>query len=523
MEKNIKFKDDARNSLIEGVNELAEAVKSTMGPKGKFVVIKKENGSYQVTKDGATVADYVNDKNNKFKDLGTQMMYDVANQTNDIVGDGTTTSVVLAEEIIKLGTECIMSGDNPIDIKSGINKAIELTLEILKKKSKKTKEIKQLEHIATISANGDNKIGKFIAKGVKNIGFDGVIDLEESKNNKTEIEIVDGMKFDRGYISPIFITDREKKQAIYENPLILIVDKKIQKHNEVINIMQDAVEKNRPLLIIADDVEHDALSSLILNKSKGLPIVAIKAPGFDEQRHNLMTDLAIFTGGKYITREQRVSLDSIGHEVCGSAEKIIVSEQSIIIRKGNGNPSDIKERAEEIKNQIKNTTNKRIKEKLHERLAKLTKGIAIFKIGGETKAEMKERKDRVEDALNAVRAAIDDGILPGGGIALLRASLMIDKIKCKNDIEKKGVMIIKEAIRKPFKQILINADLSYEKIMETVLKNTNYDYGYNSDNDNFERFFNTGIIDPTKVTVSALKNASSIANLILTTECVIIQ
>lgn len=523
MSKEIRYNTEARESLKVGVDALANAVKVTLGPKGRNVVIDKKFGAPQITKDGVTVAKEI-ELEDKFENMGAQMVKEVASKTADDAGDGTTTATVLAQAIISTGIKNVTAGANPMDLKRGIDKAVSAIVVELKKMSHTVgNDISKIEQVATISANNDNFIGKLIAEAMEKVKKEGVITVEEAKGTETHVDVVEGMQFDRGYVSPYFITDTEKMVAELEKPYILITDKKVSTMKEILPLLEPVAQSGRSLLIIAEDVDGEALSSLVLNKLRGtLKIAAVKAPGFGDRRKEMLQDIAILTGGTVISEEIGLKLDGAKLEMLGSAEKVTLSKDNTTIVDGIGDKKVIKERVAQIRKQIEVSTSDYDKEKLQERLAKLAGGVAVLYIGAATETEMKEKKDRVDDALAATRAAVDEGIVPGGGVAYIRAAGALDKIKCDNEDEKTGVAIIMRAVEEPLRQIVFNAGGEGSVVINKV-KEGKGAFGYNARTDVYEDMFKAGIIDPTKVSRVALENAASIAAMFLTTECVLAE
>jgi chaperonin GroEL len=520
MPKNIFFDTDARDKLKKGVDALADAVKVTLGPKGRNVILDKKFGAPTVTKDGVTVAKDIELKE-PIENMGAQLVKEVASKTADAAGDGTTTATVLAQAIFNIGIKNVAAGANPMDLKRGIDKAVEAVVQGLKKQSKKIQGSQEIAQVATISANNDKEIGKMIADAMDKVGKDGVITVEEAKGTETEVKTVEGMQFDRGYLSPYFVTNTETMEAELERPYLLIYDKKISSMKELLPVLESVVQTGKPLLIIAEDVDGEALATLVVNKIRGaLKIAAVKAPGFGDRRKAMLEDIAILTGGTVISEERGFKLENATLDYLGTCEKIIVDKDNTTIVNGAGKKDDIKARINEIKAQIEKTTSDYDKEKLQERLAKLSGGVAILYVGAATEVEMKEKKDRVDDALHATRAAVEEGIVPGGGVALIRAAKELDSLKVENDDQATGVNIIRYAIESPLRTIVQNAGLEGSVIVQKV-KEGKEDYGYNAREDKYENMFAAGIIDPTKVTRLALENAASISGLLLTTECVV--
>jgi len=521
--KVLTFDIEARDRLKKGVDQLANAVKVTLGPKGRNVVIEKKFGSQQVTKDGVTVAKEI-ELPDPLENVGAQMVKEVASKTADNAGDGTTTATVLAQAIVNVGLKNVTAGANPMDLKRGIDKAVAKVVEHLKKQSVSVgDDYVKIEQVATISANNDNEIGKLIAEAMKKVKKEGVITVEEAKGIETTVEVVEGMQFDRGYISPYFITDPEKMEAVLENPLILITDRKVSTMKDLLPILEPVAQNGRSLLIIAEDVEGEALATLVVNKLRGsLKIAAVKAPGFGDRRKEMLEDIAILTGGVVISEEKGLRLDSAKMDMLGRAEKVAIDKENTTIVNGGGKKEAIDKRVAQIRTQIENTTSDYDREKLQERLAKLAGGVAVLYVGAATETEMKEKKDRVDDALSATRAAVEEGIVPGGGVAYIRAIEALENLKGNNEDETTGIQIVKRAIEEPLRQIVANAGLEGSVIVQKV-KEGKGDFGYNAQTNNYENLFQSGVIDPTKVTRVALENAASIAGLILTTECVITE
>jgi len=523
MAKEILFDIEARDALKKGVDKLADAVKVTLGPKGRNVVIEKSYGAPQITKDGVTVAKEI-DFSDPYENVGAQMVKEVASKTGDDAGDGTTTATVLAQSIINVGLKNVTSGANPMDLKRGIDKAVKTIVADLHKQSEQVSEdSNKIEQVARISANNDSEIGKHIADAMKIVKKDGVITVEEAKGMDTNVEVVEGMQFDRGYISPYFITDTEKMEGVLENPYILLHDKKISSMKDLMPVLEPAAQAGRPLMIIAEDIDGEALTTLVVNKLRGtLKVAAVKAPGFGDRRKAMLEDIAILTGATLIDEEKGFSLENATLEMCGSAEKIVMDKENTTIVNGAGEKELIKARVKEIKNHIENTTSDYDKEKLQERLAKLAGGVAVIYVGAASEVEMKEKKDRVDDALSATRAAVEEGIVPGGGVAYIRALASLDKLKGENDDENIGIEIIKRAVEEPLRQIALNSGKEGAVITQSV-KEGKADFGYNARTDKFENLFKAGVIDPTKVTRIALENAASIAGMFLTTEAVLVE
>jgi len=521
MAKQITFDVDAREKLKKGVDALANAVKVTLGPKGRNVIIDKKFGAPTITKDGVSVAKEI-ELSDAIENMGAQMVKEVASKTADAAGDGTTTATVLAQAIVTAGFKYVTAGANPMDLKRGIDKAVTAVVAELKKMSKTVgDDFEKIEQVATISANNDNVIGKLIADAMKKVGKDGVITVEEAKGTETEVKTVEGMQFDRGYLSPYFVTNPEKMEAELENAYILIYDKKISSMKELLPILEKTVQTGRPLLIISEEVDGEALATLVVNKLRGsLKIAAVKAPGFGDRRKAMLEDIAILTGGILISEERGYKLENADLSYLGQAEKITIDKDNTTIVNGVGTKDDITARVNQIKSQIEQTTSDYDKEKLQERLAKLSGGVAVLYIGAATEVEMKEKKDRVDDALAATRAAVEEGIVPGGGVAYIRAILSLEKLKGENDDENFGINIVKTSLESPLRQILANAGHEPSIIVHKV-KEGKDDFGYNARTEKEDNMYTAGVIDPTKVSRIALENAASIAGMLLTTECVL--
>ena len=521
MAKDIYFDVEAREKLKKGVDALANAVKVTLGPKGRNVVISKKFGAPHVTKDGVTVAKEI-ELIDPVENMGAQMVKEVASKTADIAGDGTTTATVLAQAIIGAGLKNVAAGANPMDLKRGIDKAVAEVVKNLKSISKEVgSDNEKIKQIASISANNDETIGKLIAEAMKVVGKDGVITVEEAKGTETEVKTVEGMQFDRGYLSPYFVTNTDKMITEMENPLILICEKKISSMKELLPVLEPVVQNGKSLLIIAEDVDGEALGTLVVNRLRGsLKVAAVKAPGFGDRRKAMLEDIAILTGGQVISEERGMTLENTTLDMLGSAEKIEIDKDNTTVINGKGKKADIKARVGQIKAQIENTTSDYDREKLQERLAKLAGGVAVLYVGAPTEVEMKEKKDRVDDALAATRAAVEEGIVAGGGVALIRAISSLDKLKGENEDEMTGIAIVKRAAEEPLRQIIANAGGEGAVIVQKV-REGKADFGYNARTDKFEDLFKAGVIDPTKVTRIAVENAASIASMLLTTECVI--
>jgi chaperonin GroEL len=521
MPKQLKFEEEARAALLRGVNIMAEAVKATLGPKGRNVVIDKKFGSPTITKDGVTVAKEIELKD-PYEDMGAQMLKEVASKTSDIAGDGTTTATVLAQAIFREGLRNVTAGANPMGLKRGIEQAVEAVAEELKKLSKSTKDKKEIAQVATIASNNDKTIGSLIAEAMEKVGKDGVITVEESKSSDTVLDVVEGMQFDRGYLSPYFVTDAERMEVVLEDALVLIHEKKISVMKDMLPLLEQVARSGKPFLIIAEDVEGEALATLVVNKLRGtLHTCAVKAPGFGDRRKAMLEDIATLTGGKAITEDLGIKLENIKLEDLGKAKKIVVDKDNTTIVEGAGKSSAIEGRIKQIRAQIDETTSDYDREKLQERLAKLAGGVAVIKVGAATETAMKEKKARVEDALNATRAAVEEGIVPGGGVALLRCSKSVENLKKLEGDEKVGAMIVKRALEEPIRQIVENAGLEGSVIVEKVKAETVPTRGYDAESMEYVDMLQAGIIDPTKVERVALQNAASIASLLLTTEALI--
>jgi chaperonin GroEL len=520
MPKQLKFDEDARAALLRGVNIMAEAVKATLGPKGRNVVIDKKFGSPTITKDGVTVAKEIELKD-PYENIGAQMLKEVASKTSDVAGDGTTTATVLAQAIYREGLRNVTAGANPMGLKRGIEAAVSAVTEELKKLSKSTKDKKEIAQVATVAANNDKTIGKLIAEAMEKVGKDGVITVEESKSADTVLDVVEGMQFDRGYLSPYFVTDAERMEVVFEDALVLIHEKKISVMKDMLPLLEQVARAGKPFLIIAEDIEGEALATLVVNKLRGtLQTAAVKAPGFGDRRKSMLEDIATLTGGKAITEDLGIKLENIKLEDLGKAKKVVVDKDNTTLVEGGGKSGAIEGRIRQIRVQIEETTSDYDREKLQERLAKLAGGVAVIKVGAATETEMKEKKARVEDALNATRAAVEEGIVPGGGVALLRAAKGLEKLKLEGD-EKVGANIVRRALEEPIRQIVENAGAEGSVIIEKVKAETVATRGFDAETMEFVDMLQAGIIDPTKVERAALENAASIASLLLTTEALI--
>ena len=522
MAKQIHFNTESRENLRKGVDILANAVKVTLGPKGRNVILDKKFGAPTITKDGVTVAKEIELKD-PVENMGAQLVKEVASKTADDAGDGTTTATVLAQAIFTNGIKNVAAGANPMDLKRGIDKAVKTVISDLQGQSKEIKDSSEISQVATVSANNDHEIGNMVADAMDKVGRDGVITVEEAKSTKTEVKTVEGMQFDRGYLSPYFVTNSDKMEVELENPYILIYDKKISAMKELLPILELVSQSSKPLLIIAEDIEGEALATIVVNKIRGaLKVAAVKAPGFGDRRKAMLEDLAILTGGTVISEERGYKLESATIDYLGTADKVNIDKDNTTIVSGAGKKSDINARVNQIKKQIKNTTSEYDKEKLQERLAKLSGGVAILYIGAATEVEMKEKKDRVDDALHATRAAVQEGIVAGGGIAFIRAINSLDKLDLDNEDQNTGVIIVKTALESPIRTIVENSGGEGSVVIQKVKESKN-DFGYNAATDTYESMFAAGIIDPTKVSRLALENAASIASLLITTECVVVD
>src|SRR6201985_3384494 len=521
--KDVRFGGDARQRMLRGVDILADAVKVTLGPKGRNVVLDKSFGAPRITKDGVTVAKEI-ELADKFENMGAQMVREVASKTNDIAGDGTTTATVLAQAIVREGAKAVAAGMNPMDLKRGIDKAVAAVVDELKKRTKKINTPAETAQVGTISANGEAEIGKMIAEAMQKVGNEGVITVEEAKGIATELDVVEGMQFDRGYMSPYFITNAEKMCADMDQPYILIHEKKLSGLQPMLPLLESIVQSGRPLLIIAEDVEGEALATLVVNKLRGgLKVAAVKAPGFGDRRKAMLEDIAILTGGTVISEDLGIKLENVKLTDLGKAKKVLIEKENTTIVEGAGTTGDIQGRCGQIRAQIEETTSDYDREKLQERLAKLAGGVAVIRVGGSTEVEVKERKDRVDDSLHATRAAVEEGIVPGGGVALARASLILSKLKVENDDQRFGMEIVRKAIQTPLRQIAENAGEDGAVIAGKTLEKEEYNYGYDAQTGEFKDLVKAGIIDPTKVVRIALQNAASVAGLLVTTEAMVAE
>jgi chaperonin GroEL len=517
--KQLLYRENARHRMLEGVEKLAKAVKVTLGPKGRNVVLDKKWGAPSITKDGVTVAKEI-ELDDRFENMGAQMVREVASKTSDVAGDGTTTATVLAEAIYREGLRNVTAGANPMALKRGIEKAVEVVVEELKKLSKPVKDRKEISQVGTIAANGDQVIGDLIAEAMEKVGKDGVITVEEAKAIETSLEVVEGMQFDRGYISPYFVTNPEKMEAVLEEPYLLIHEKKISVMRDLLPLLEKIAQTGKPLLIIAEDVEGEALATLVVNKLRGtLKCAAVKAPGYGDRRKAMLEDLAILTGGKLLSEDLGIKLENITMEDLGRCKRVVIDKENTTIIEGVGRSQDIEGRVKQIRTQVEETTSDYDREKLQERLAKLVGGVAVIKVGAATETEMKEKKARVEDALNATRAAVEEGMIPGGGVALIRSMAAVERLKLDGD-EAVGTMIVKRALEEPIRQLAYNAGAEGSIVVQKVREGTGA-FGYNVATDAYEDLLTSGVIDPTKVTRTALQNAASIAALMLTTEALI--
>jgi len=521
--KEVKFSQDARDRMLRGVDILTNAVKVTLGPKGRNVVLDKSFGAPRVTKDGVTVAKEI-ELEDKFENMGAQMVREVASKTSDTAGDGTTTATLLAHGIVREGAKAVAAGANPMDLKRGIDLAVHEVVEELKKKSKKVTSSEEIAQVGTISANGDESIGKMIAKAMQKVGNEGVITVEEAKSLESELEVVEGMQFDRGYISPYFITNAEKMVAELEDPHILIYEKKLSGLQPLLPLLEAVVQSGKPLLIIAEDVEGEALATLVVNKLRGgLKVAAVKAPGFGDRRKAMLQDIAVLTGGDMISEDLGIKLENVTVKMLGHAKRVSITKDDTTIVGGAGKKSDIEGRIAQIKQQIEDTTSDYDREKLQERLAKLAGGVAVIKVGGSTEVEVKEKKDRVDDALNATRAAVEEGIVPGGGVALMRTLKTLDGLKTANDDQKVGINIVRRALQAPARQIAENAGEDGAVVAGKILDKSDYAFGYNAQTGEYGDLVKQGVIDPTKVVRTALQDAASVAGLLVTTEAMVAE
>jgi chaperonin GroEL len=521
--KEVKFSVDARDRMLRGIDTLAHAVRVTLGPKGRNVVLDKSYGAPRITKDGVTVAKEI-ELEDKFENMGAQMVREVASKTSDQAGDGTTTATVLAHAIVREGAKAVAAGMNPMDLKRGVDLAVETIVADLQRNSKKVTSNEEIAQVGTISANGDEEIGRFIADAMKRVGNEGVITVEEAKSLETELEVVEGMQFDRGYISPYFITNADKMRVDMEDPYILIYEKKLSGLPELLPLLEAVVQAGKPLLIIAEDIEGDALATLVVNKLRGgLKVAGVKAPGFGDRRKAMLEDIAILTGGTMVSADLGIKLETVTINMLGRAKKVMIEKENTTIVGGAGKKADIQARIAQIKAQIEETTSDYDREKLQERLAKLAGGVAVLRVGGATEIEVKERKDRVDDAMHATRAAVEEGVLPGGGVALLRAIKALEKLKVHNDDQRTGIEIVKKALSWPARQIVINAGEDGSIVIGKILEKDTYAYGYDAQTGEYGNLVSKGIIDPTKVVRTALQGAASVAGLLITTEAMVAE
>ena len=521
--KDVYFASDARDRMLRGVNTLANAVKVTLGPKGRNVIIEKSFGAPRSTKDGVSVAKEI-ELADRFENLGAQLIREVASKTNDKAGDGTTTATVLAQAIVVEGLKSVAAGMNPMDLKRGVDKAVAKVVEEIKNSSRKVTTNEEIAQVGTISANGDVEVGAMIAKAMAKVGNEGVITVEEAKTAETELDVVEGMQFDRGYLSPYFITNAEKMEADLEEPMILLFEKKLSSLQPLLPVLEAVVQSGRPLLIIAEDVEGEALATLVVNKLRGgLRVAAVKAPGFGDRRKAMLEDIAILTGGQLISEDLGIKLENVTLEMLGKAKKVTITKDDTTIVDGSGDKTGIEGRISQIKKQIEDTTSDYDKEKLQERLAKLAGGVAVVRVGGSTEVEVKEKKDRVDDALNATRAAVEEGIVPGGGVCLLKASKVLDGFKGDNDDQEAGIAIVRRALQAPIRQIAENAGVEGSIVVGKVLENTSPTFGFNAQTEEYVDMVKAGVIDPAKVVRTALQDAASVAGLMITTEAAIVE
>ena len=521
--KDVKFSTEARERMLRGVDTLANAVKVTLGPKGRNVVLEKSFGAPRITKDGVTVAKEI-ELEDKFENMGAQMVKEVASKTADLAGDGTTTASVLAQAIVKEGAKAVAAGANPMDVKRGVDLAVNAIVADLKQRSKKVTSNDEIAQVGTISANGDNEVGRMIAEAMKKVGNEGVITVEEAKSLETELDVVEGMQFDRGYISPYFVTNPDKMLVELEDPYLLICEKKLSNLQPMLPLLEAVVQTSKPLLVIAEEVENEALATLVVNKLRGgLKVAAVKAPGFGDRRKAMLEDIATLTGGNVVSEDLGIKLENVTLNMLGRAKKVSVDKDNTTIVDGAGKKSEIEARIRQIKQQIEETTSDYDREKLQERLAKLAGGVAVIKVGGATEVEVKERKDRVDDALHATRAAVEEGILPGGGVAYLRSLKSLDKLNTANDDQRTGVNIVRRAIQTPAKQIAINAGEDGAVVAAKILEKATYTWGYDAQTGEYGDLIQKGIVDPTKVVRAALQDAASIAGLLITTEAMVAE
>ncbi len=521
--KEVRFAVDARDRMLRGIDILNSAVKVTLGPKGRNVVLDKSYGAPRITKDGVTVAKEI-ELEDKFENMGAQMVREVASKSSDYAGDGTTTATVLAHAIVREGAKSVAAGMNPMDLKRGLDLAVEAVVEDLRKNSKKVTSNEEIAQVGTISANGDKEIGDYLAKAMEKVGNEGVITVEEAKSLETELDVVEGMQFDRGYVSPYFITNADKMRVEMDDPYILIYEKKLASLQELLPLLEAVVQSSKPLVIVAEDVEGEALATLVVNKLRGgLKVAAVKAPGFGDRRKAMLQDIAVLTGGQAISEDLGIKLENVTLAMLGKAKKVMIEKENTTIVNGAGKKKDIEDRITQIKAEIEETTSDYDREKLQERLAKLAGGVAVIRVGGATETEVKERKDRVDDAMHATRAAVEEGVLPGGGVALLRATEALKKVHTTNEDQKHGVEIVRKALSTPARQIAVNAGEDGSVIVGKILEKDQYAYGFDAQNGEYVNLVAKGIIDPTKVVRAALQNAASIAGLLITTEAMVAE
>jgi chaperonin GroEL len=521
--KEVKFSVDARDRMLRGIDTLAHAVRVTLGPKGRNVVLDKSYGAPRVTKDGVTVAKEI-ELEDKFENMGAQMVREVASKTSDIAGDGTTTATVLAHAIVREGAKAVAAGMNPMDLKRGVDLAVEAVVADLQKNSKKVTSNEEIAQVGTISANGDAEIGRFLADAMKKVGNEGVITIEEGKSFETELEVVEGMQFDRGYVSPYFVTNADKMRVEMDDPYVLIYEKKLSGLHEMLPLLEAVVQSAKPLVIIAVEIEGEALATLVVNKLRGgLKVAAVKAPGFGDRRKAMLQDIAVLTGGQAISEDLGIKLENVTLAMLGRAKKVTIEKENTTIVSGAGKKADIEARIHQIKAQIEETTSDYDREKLQERLAKLAGGVAVIRVGGATEVEVRERKDRVDDAMHATRAAVEEGILPGGGVALLRASEVLKKLRPHNDDQKTGVEIVRKALSWPARQIALNAGEDGSVVIGKILEKDTYAFGFDAQSGEYTNMMSKGIIDPTKVVRAALQGAASVAGLLITTEAMVAE
>ena len=521
--KDVKFNTDARNRMLRGVDTLADAVKVTLGPKGRNVVLDKSFGAPRITKDGVTVAKEI-ELSDKFENMGAQMVREVASKTNDVAGDGTTTATVLAQAIVREGVKAVAAGMNPMDLKRGVDTAVQAVVEHLRTNAKPISGSEEVKQVGTISANGDTEIGEMLAQAMQKVGNEGVITVEEAKGLETELDVVEGMQFDRGYLSPYFVTDSEKMLTELDEPYILFHEKKLSNLQSLLPVLEQVVQSSKPLLIIAEDVEGEALATLVVNKLRGgLKVASVKAPGFGDRRKAMLEDMAILTGGQVVSEDIGIKLENVTLDMLGRAKRVVIKKEDTTIIDGYGDKDAIEGRCSQIRAQMEETTSDYDREKLQERLAKLAGGVAVIRVGGATEVEVKERKDRVDDAMNSTRAAVEEGIVPGGGVSLLRATQALEGLKPANDDQRRGVDMVRLAIQAPVRQIATNAGVDASVVVGKLLENSEYNYGYNAGTDTYEDLVKSGVIDPAKVVRTALEDAASVAGLLITTEAMVAE